>query len=255
MIRSTTIVSTVFVALACLGPLVAAPGASAKETRRYVTESPRNMTLELRFGLYRPNVDSEFSNGATPYKDAFGSGTMLQPGLELDWHILQKYGILAIGGGFGYAQDTGHGKLKNGEAATDSTKFHVLPLSLSLVYRWDMAARLWSVPLVPHVKAGFDYYLWWISNGVGSVPQWTDTATGKTARGMGGTFGGHVSFGLSFLMDWLEPDVAQTFDGDMGVNATYLYAEYVMSWIDDFNARDALNLSSNTFFFGIAFEF
>ena len=35
-------------------------------------ESPQHAAFELRFGPYRPNVDSEFA-GATPFEDTFGN--------------------------------------------------------------------------------------------------------------------------------------------------------------------------------------
>jgi hypothetical protein len=49
--------------------------------------------------------------------------------------------------------------------------------------------------------------------------------------------------------------MAQTFDVEMGVNTTLLFAEYVFSWIDDFGSKKSWDLGSRTFLVGIAFEF
>lgn len=216
-------------------------------------ETSRDMALELKFGMLRPGIDNEFKS-ATPYTDIFGDGSMFLTRVELDYQIFQKFGSIAIGGTIGFARESGNGLMKSGEKSKDKTKFHLIPLSASLVYRFDYLAQRYNIPLVPHLKGGFDYYIWWITNGVGKVPQYTDSK-GKTSEGRGGTFGFHATFGLSFLMDFLSPDMATTFDADVGVNNTYLFAEYDMSWINDFGSSKSFDLSSRSFMFGIAFEF
>lgn len=213
-------------------------------------ESSRDMILEIKFGPYRPSIDSEFSN-ATPYSDVMGGGSVLMSQIEYEYEVWNGVGILAIGASIGYSQDSGKQKLKSTlENSKDTTTFHLIPLKLDVVYRFDYLAQRYNVPLVPHVKAGFDYYIWWITNGVGDVPKSADGSVGR-----GGTFGGHLTVGLALLLDWMSPDMAQTFDTDVGVNNTYLFAEYVMSWVNDFGSSSSFDLSSMTFLAGIAFEF
>jgi hypothetical protein len=221
-------------------------------------ESPRNMMLEIKFGPYSPDLDKEFQ-GATPYKDIFGSGARLMTRLQLDYEFFTDVGILAVGGSLGFFQAKGSG-LKAGaslpdgstelEKSGDSTKFNILPLSLDLIYRFDYLWQRFHVPLVPWVKGGLDYYVWWITNGVGKIAKSEDGSSGR-----GGTFGGHVSFGLGFVLDSLAPGMAQTFDVEIGVNTTILFAEYQLNWIDDFGSSKSFNLSDWNFLAGIAFEF
>jgi len=213
-------------------------------------ESPRDMVLELKFGPFRPAIDSEFGAGKNPYKDVMGSGNVLMSQIEYEYEVYNRVGVVAIGAGFGYARSRGTARLSDGKASNDSTTLHLIPLSLSAVYRFDYLAQNYRVPLVPHLKAGFDYYLWWITNSVGKVARAKDGSVGQ-----GGTFGAHVSFGLAFHMDFLSPEMAQTFDADLGVNNTYLFAEYVLAFVNDFGSKKSFNLSSRTFLFGIAFEF
>ena len=217
-------------------------------------ESPRDMLFELKFGFYRPSIDSEFSNGATPYRDIFGGGNLLLTKLEWDYEIFKDLGVIAIGGTIGFGRDSGNGLLRSGEKSKDSNKFYLIPLSFDVIYRFDWLAQKHGIPFVPIIKGGFDYYIWWISNGVGKVPKYTNE-DGRSFEGRGGTFGGHVGFGLAFLMDWLAQDMATVFDSDVGVNNTYLFAEYMMSWVDDFGSSRSLDLSSKVIQFGIAFEF
>ncbi len=217
-------------------------------------ESPRTMMVELKFAPFRPSLDSEFAAGQTPFEDNFGGSDFLLTRLEIDYQFLQAYGSLAAAGTIGYSGLSGHGILADGVESTDASKIHVLPLSLDAVYRMDIPAIRFGVPFVPYVKAGLDYYLWWITNGVGKVPNVT-VNSGRAYEGKGGTWGGHVVFGVSFLLDVLAPDMAQIFDVDVGVNNTYIFAEYAMSWVDDFGSASSFDFSSKIFQFGVAFEF
>ena len=218
-------------------------------------ESPRTMMFEVKFGPYKPSIDSEFGSGVAPYAQIYGDGSMLMSKMALDYEVFRDFGTIALGFEFGYGQQKGNGLKLDGTASTDETTFHVFPMSVSLIYRFDYLQQKFDVPLVPNIKGGFDYYFWWVTNGTGKIPQWQDPVTGNVARGRGGVGGAHVSFGLQFLLDWLAPDMATTFDNDIGVNNTYIFAEFVMSWINDFKVKQTLDLSSKTFYAGLAFEF
>ena len=212
-------------------------------------ESPRNFMAELKFGPWRPDVDKEFTT-KKPWNDTFGGGYFLTSQVEFDWEFFKQVGVLAVGGSIGYTQAKGHGLLESGAKSTDPTKMHLLPLSLSLIYRFDYLMQRFKFPFVPVVKGGLDGYFWWVTNGVGSVSKAADGT-----RGRGLTFGGHASVGLMFQLDSLAPMMAQTLDDEMGVNNTYLFAEYTWNWIDDFGSKTSMNLSSRNFVAGIAFEF
>jgi hypothetical protein len=212
-------------------------------------ESPRRFMLELKFGPFRPDVDREFKT-KTPWKDVFGDTQFLMTQLEGDYEFFTRYGVLAVGGTIGYSQAKGKGLLPDGTKSADTTKFHTMPLSVSLVYRFDWLAQKYKFPLVPVGKAGLDGWLWWATNGTGSVSR---AADGSVGRGI--TFGGHATAGLMFLLDVLAPGMAQTFDVELGVNNTYLFAEYTWYWIDDFGSKKSMDLSSRNFLAGVAFEF
>jgi hypothetical protein len=214
-----------------------------------LAESPRAFMAELKFGPWRPDVDKEFAT-KTPWSDAFGGGSFLMTQLEFDWEFFKKVGVLAVGGTIGYSQAKGHGRLSDKTKSTDTTSMHLMPLSLSLIYRFDYLERRFKFPFVPVVKGGVDAYFWWVTNGVGSVSKAADGTSGK-----GLTMGGHVTAGIMFLLDSLAPMMAQTLDQEIGVNNTYLFAEYTWNWIDDFGSNKSINLSSRNFLAGIAFEF
>ncbi len=236
-------------ALAAVMVLAAAVPARTAPAKAPAKESPRQFMAEIKFGPWRPDVDKEFKT-KTPWKDTFGSGLNLITMLEIDWEFFHKVGVIALGGSVGYSQASGHGLLEDGTKSSDSTKFHLMPLGLSLIYRFDYLAQRYRFPFVPYVKGGLDAYLWWALNGQGDVSKAADGVSGK-----GATFGGHATAGLMFLLDALAPMMAQTFDTELGVNNTYLFAEFTWNWIDDFGSKSSMDLSSRTFMAGLAIEF
>ncbi|HOC99200.1 MAG TPA: MXAN_2562 family outer membrane beta-barrel protein [Myxococcota bacterium] len=241
------------VVLVIVGGFVPSPASAEEEPKKH--ESPRRFFLEAKFSPYRPAIDSEFGN-ATPFKDVFGGGQFLMTQVEFEYEIWNKVGIIGIGAVLGYSRLVGTGiNPVTLEEATDKTAMNVMPLAIHMLYKFDYLAQRYKVPLVPHVKAGFDYWIWWIENGTGDVASVPGSSEGSVRKGYGGTWGGHVSLGIAFLLDFIAPSMAQTFDVDVGVNNSYLFFEYTWAWINDFGVGNSMNLSAGMFVGGIAFEF
>jgi hypothetical protein len=219
-------------------------------------DSPQTMAFEIKFGAYRPAIDSEFSNdSAKPYAEIFDDESFLMSRFEFDWQILRAAGSsLGVGFGAGYGSVTGKGLLSDWSESADDTEFSMVPMDLSAVYRFDLLARHAGVPFVPVFKGGVDYVIWWITDGLGDVSDYKDDK-GVLSDGSGGTFGWHASAGLCFLLDFLEEDAAKIFDVEFGVNNSYLFAEYVYSQIDDFGSDKSFFLGDQTVYFGLAFEY
>lgn len=221
-------------------------------------ESPIMWQVELKFGQYKAGIDSEFSDTSLPYKCGaadgpfeciYGSGGVLMGMVEVDLQFWRGVGSLAVGGTIGYALDNGTAlDSTTGAKPGDETSFNVVPMQLSLVYHFDWLAIEHHVPFVPFAKAGFDYWIWWMRNSQDEIA----TADGSDA--LGGTFGWHVGGGVKFLLDWLAPDMATTFDLEMGVNNSYLFAEFIYSSVDDFGSDKSLRLGDAFWMFGLAFE-
>ena len=118
---------------------------------------------------------------------------------------------------------------------------NVIPIALLLVLRIDALADLLNVPLVPYAKVGLDWDVWWVLGGGG-----TELVDGKKANG--GTVGWQVTAGLAFRLDQFDPMSARTFDNEVGVNHSYVFAELVWATVDNFGAHDALYLGTDNFF-------
>jgi len=230
--------------------------------------SPRQYAIEARFGLYTPNVDSEFSK-TTPNADVFGTKRRPMWQIEFDWEFLQEFGTLSLGGVIGYYKENAQACTRAGlqpdgtcptpdpkdpAAATkgrsgDNTGLRLIPLAALLVYRMDEAANRWKIPLVPYAKIGLNYTIWTVTNGNG------DIAWSGNNKGQGGTMGWQAAVGLSLSLDFLDPGAARGFDADSGVNHTYAFFELDHISGSGLYRRDALRVGDDTWFAGLMFEF
>jgi hypothetical protein len=228
--------------------------ASAPPSSR--AESPRSMMLELHGGAYTPDVDSEFGGAATPWRDTFGAGSLTLLRMHLDYQLWQAHGSLAVGAGFGYGWIDGFARNEDGDRTDDEVGFNLMPLTASLIYRWDWAAVEHGVPLVPYAKIGLTGAFWWATDAKNDISNTRDGAAGSEAReGNGLTFGWHASVGLMFLLDVFSTSMAIGFDNEFGVNNSYIFVEYQYTSLDDFGSGSSLVLSDATLSFGLAFEF
>jgi hypothetical protein len=237
-----------------IAAIVALPlGASAQviqgEQDRY--KSPQRFACELRFGPYKPDIDSEFGGRTTPYRDFFGSSRRLMSQIELDYQIIRHVGTAGIGLGVGYFSESGNNRLAStGAPSADTTSLKLIPFSLSAVYRFDLLLERMRIPLVPYGKLGLDYVIWSINNGNGEVPE---DPTGGVGRG--GTWGWHAAVGLSLTLDFFDPTSAHQFDVEMGVNHTHLFVELGHWDVSGLGAAHKLHVGDNTWMAGLLFEF
>ncbi len=216
--------------------------------------SPKGYAVQLTFGPYRPDVDSEFSStsGRTPYKDYFGPDRQLLSQVEFDYQVFQRMGSAAIGIGAGFfrvsgpAPDASHVSMPSGDKSTMT----VVPVSLSAVYRFDYYLVNDDFPLVPHAKLGLDWAYWQITDGNGEIA--TDPLGGHA---QGGTFGWHAALGLALVIDRLDPDAAKAFDSEMGVNHSALVFEYGHYDISGLWSSDRMHVGDTTWTLGLLFEF
>jgi hypothetical protein len=237
-------------------------GTSFGENPGYQT--PKDWALELRFGPYRPNVDSEFSGGASPYNAVFGGKRHLMSGMELDWQVFQAFGTLAVGAAFGYYKVTANAfvldattgkcvpdpKTTSGcEVSGDKTSLRLVPISLLAVYRFDVAAERWKIPLVPYGKLGLNYTFWQVTDGNGNVPH----AMG--GKGSGGTAGWQAAAGVSLLLDFLDPSAARNLDMETNINHSYLFFEWNRVDATGLGMSNKLHVGDSRWVLGLMFEF
>lgn len=246
--------------------------------------SPQHFAFEVKFGPYRPEIDSAPGVGS-PYAAIFGSvgersdGTryLKQPKLglfteiEFDYQFWRKIGSLAVGlnAGFFRASAKGFNFVESGglvscdpvtspmpcERSGDSTALNVFPIALLAVYRFDLLAVRWKVPLVPYVKIGLGYAFWWIESGGGALDLASATIDGQRKNGRGGSWGWTARPGLAFQLDVIDPPTARNMDAELGINHAYIFAELNYMDYSGFGAKNKMRLSDLTYSIGLAFEF
>lgn len=216
-----------------------------------LAETGKNFMLEVRFSPYTPELDEQFVT-ATPYADSFGSSPMWQLGLWLDYQVYQGIGTLGIGGGWSYGWVDGTAIESD---STDETAFNLMPFQLGVVYRFDYLATEFQVPLVPYVKAGLTWALWWATNGKNEVSNTWAADGSQELTGLSNTWGFFVSGGLQLHLDFISEGLAADFDDEAGVNNSYLFVEVSRQELNDFFSDSSVNLSETAITFGLMFEF
>jgi hypothetical protein len=198
-------------------------------------------------------MDEEKGLSGQPYKSVFGYGLWLMTQIEFDYVVWDKMGEISIGATVGFSQIQGKGIAYDPSTGTqykssDTSLLNIIPLQLNLCYRFDWFAQKKGVPLMPFIKLGLDYDIWWVMNGVGDVPR-----PGLGGKGYGGRWGWHATVGLAFLLDFIDPETANDLDVNTGINNTYLFAEWTISRVDNFNSA-GFRLGAEWFMFGLMFE-
>ena len=195
--------------------------------------------VELGVSLYRPAVDSEFSNGAHPFAETFGSSRHLLSEAEVDRYVYHRFGTWGVGLRGGYYRVTGAAFLADGTRSGDETALSLIPFALSLVYKADRIPGLKQVPLVPYLKAGLDGVVWTASN-TGGSPSHTEFTPGWHAAA-------GVALGLNFL------GLGTTNPGALA-DPCALFFEWDYAAINGLGFGRTLHVGDSTWFAGITFD-
>jgi hypothetical protein len=217
--------------------------------------------VEARFGAYDlGEIDGEsFAGGVKPFREVFGYSQRFMFQMSVERYLWRGFGTIGLQATFGHLVLKGKGVITQDDgtyekASGEPVEFNVLPFKLHFVYRASFIEEKWGVPLVPYIKGGFNYYMWWILNNRDNIARYRGSTGGK-AKGLGGTFGMEGMVGLAFSLDWIDPASARTFELEIGVKNTYLFAEYGYAWMNDFTAGNSFDLSDDYFMAGLMFEF
>ncbi len=231
------------VVLACAAPALA-------QFDQPLGPSPRWGSVDIGFGQYVPNIDSEFPTQPGPYKTMFGT----KPGWmftgTVSYSLFARFGTFDVGFKSGYFEKSGNGLVATTTpgvytSAGANSAFKIIPTSAVLTYRFDWPVERYKIPLAPYGRVAFERYNWWITRGSGGTVE------------KGATMGWTASGGLAFLLDWVDPQLAREFDHESGVNHTYLFFEVETGKIDDFGSSKSWNLSPKgfTWLSGMTFVF
>lgn len=218
----------------------------------------------LRFGPYVPGIDEQFGEDRGPYAEMFG-GYKVLPMLDVDRIVWRGFGQLGIGGSIGYMSNTADawadgstpGDPDRMRSDGDTTTFGVLPLALTAIYRLTYLDERFGIPVVPYLRGGLSYYVWWMrTNGETSSVCWDGTRTpGCDADdAMGATIGYQGSIGLAIRAERLDAAAAASMRAS-GILHAGFFAELSMAKVDGFGSDVKLSVGDTTWFAGVDFEF
>lgn len=220
-------------------------------------ESPQNFAVELRFGPYFPDIDSDPAlGGKKPFANVFGDSNRVLAALEVDWQLLRIPHLGTVGPALaaGITSMSAQAALSapgaNGARvlSAEETGISIYPFWAAAVLRADVLSRELRIPLVPYLKAGLSYALWRTYNGSG-----TSSVGGVTGKGV--SYGTLLAAGLAFDLNVLDEYTARNFDSTFGVNHTYLFGEVYDLNLSSFGSANALRVGATTWAMGLTFEF
>ena len=222
-------------------------------------ESPQNFAFELRFSLYKPQIDTDPRlGGRTPYAETFGSLSRLLLGAEISWQALRipHLGTFGPGAGAATTEMSALAPLLNQPAGATSTVYSaentdlsIYPLYAVAVLRADAVEKELHIPIVPYAKFGLAVAFWRAYNDL-------STSTYDGVVGKGHTFGTMADVGLSLDLNSFDRYTARNFDNQMGVYHTYIFLEYYSLLLDGLGVQvEPLRVGSSGISFGLTFEF
>ena len=246
-------------------------GTKAKQARY---ESPQRFALEVKFGPYLPDIDRKYGGaGLGPYASIYGETddrgiATSKPkngfygAIAFEYQFVNLAGPIGLGFQWSMMRDKAQALLAEQPPAptsvrsgADSTRFAVMPLALQVVYRFELLADRFRVPLVPYAKAGVNYSFWWSKNGSNDISTIKDENGKVTDKARGGAWGFQTNIGGMLRLDFLERGTARTLDRVTGINHTYLFAEWQLSRVNNFGRKNSINLGDSTWLVGLALEF
>ncbi len=237
-----------------LASLLVSADAAAIELGTPSTQHPynssQNFVLELRFSPYTPNVDDEPGLTGTPFKASFGDKPRLYFGLEFDWQTFRIPYVGTIGPGIsvGTVSMSREARTASGRASGDDYGLTIYPMYLAAVLRVDAFWRGANFPLVPYGKLGLAVGFWDAANASG-------TSTSGGIKGSGASLGTNMALGLAFPLDVFDSGASRNMDVEVGINNTYIYAEYYSLALNGLAQSNALYVGTSSWAAGMAFEF
>ncbi|MEZ4360376.1 MAG: MXAN_2562 family outer membrane beta-barrel protein [Kofleriaceae bacterium] len=212
----------------------------------------------LRVGLYRPDIDDQAGTSPGPYQQVFGKGVVM-PMLDVDRVLWEGVGQFAVGGTIGFftkkakALPTDDGDPETPlPMVTDTTAFRMIPLQATAAFRLTYFDTRYHVPIVPYVRAGLAYYIWWVERPDGGVAK--VFRGGEEQLGRGASLGVVGSLGLAVRAERIDPQAASALR-QSGLQHAGFYGELQAAKVNDFGIGNKLSVGGVAFFGGVDFEY
>ena len=215
-----------------------------------------NWTLGLRLGPYVPSIDANFDSDPGPYERTFKfKSLMFAVDLHRVWSVAR--GQFGIGATVGYYTNSANAFEDGTTPATPErprvvgniTRLSIVPTAITATYRATIFDDEYGVPLVPYVRGGVAYHVWWSKNPADEL----SSVMGED-RALGASIGLVGAVGLAVRAERIDPDAALSMRNS-GLEHAGFFAEIEMGWVDGFGNDTKLSVGDLTWFGGLSFEF
>lgn len=219
----------------------------------------------LRLGPYVPDIDGQIATEAGkpgPYEQMFGGYHMMTM-LDVDRVVWTGFGQVALGGSIGYWQKTARPFTMTGDMDAvnrprqpgEKNAFRLVPLELSATYRLTTLDDDYGIPLIPYLRGGLAYYVWWITVPNGNFARVCD-GSGEMCgdKALGASLGLQGALGLSIRAERIDASAARSMKNS-GIQHAGVYAELSVAKVDGFGSDKKLSVGDTTWFAGVDFEF
>ena len=231
-----------------------------------LVDVPPKWMAGFKIGPYTPAIDSmsgvqRNEAGQGPYQAMFG-GYAIMPTIEVDRFLWSDFGQLGVGLSVSYMRKLAHPYVvptpANGidplspdrpRSDGDTTGFHMIPIQATAIYRFSYLDDAYGVPIVPYVRAGLGYYVWFatLDGNLSNLSDANDKAYGASVGLVGAA-------GIAIRAERIDADAARAMR-DAGIDHISFYGEINAGWVDSFGQSSKLDVGGTTWFAGINFEF
>ena len=218
---------------------------------------PSHWIAGVRVAPYTPQIDAQLGGASPgPYKQMFGGATVL-PMLDFERVVWSGGGgQVTAGATIGYLgrtanafTDTSAPTDPNRARAGDTNSFRLIPIALMAGYRLTYLDEELGIPIVPYVRGGLAYDVWWITapnggfaqvcEGGGSEPNCMQNKAAGASAGLTG------EIGLAIRAERLDGGAAATMR-DSGILHAGFYLELSLSKVDGFGSSTPSCRSATT---------
>jgi hypothetical protein len=218
----------------------------------------------IRVGPFIPDIDKQLGMDPGPYEQMFG-GYRILPMLDVDRILWTGFGQVGVGGSVGYMQKSARAFAAGSSPsdpdrlrAADINKFRLIPMAVTATYRFTWLDDTYGIPVVPYVRGGLSYYLWWLSTADGSLAQACKDGGMEPdcshTKALGGSLGVQGSIGLAIRAERIDPRSASAMR-QSGIQHAGIYGELSLAKVDGFGSETKLSVGDRTWFAGVDFEF
>lgn len=218
----------------------------------------------IRLGPYVPDIDKQFGMSPGPYEQMFG-GFHVLPMLDVDRILWTGYGQVGVGVSLGYMSKNARAFVLGSDPADPErprdraarNTFRLVPFALTGTYRFTALDDDYGIPVVPYIRAGLAYYLWWIKapgGGLASVCKDPTAEMCSKNKALGASLGVTGSIGLAIRAERIDASTAMSMQ-QSGIQHAGIYAELSIAKVDGFGSDSKLSVGDKTWFAGVDFEF